>query len=82
MKLSEELREHFYSMSKSVSAEDDLIEKVEALEQQIEKMKCCENCSKSFNRNYRISCCLSVRDEYDCFNNNLNRWKMAEVNNE
>ena len=44
MKLSEELREHFYSMSKSVSAEDDLIEKVEALESQIEAMRNCDNC--------------------------------------
>ena len=73
MKLSEELKEHFYRMSKDVFSENDLIKEAEALENQIEQMKCCENCQwKSHYTSDESIGCESFEYDGTC------GWKLKE----
>lgn len=50
-----------------------LIDEIERLKDQIEKMKCCGNC-KEYSETYRM-CCRDVNSEM-CVDNN--KWEMQE----
>ena len=82
MKLSEALRNQLdFTMSDYVEVNVDVIDEVEALENQIEKMKCCDNCLYCYE--VRIGMPNIELTKTTCWEcEDYSRWQMKEVEDE
>lgn len=52
--------------------------KINRLEQQIEKMKCCGNCSHRRYWGNELGCKLDLDKQFECDNNNKKYWEFRE----
>ena len=58
---------------------DNLIKQVEKLKQQIEKIKCCENClHKGFGRNLEFRCNIQGHIIKNPFEEKCDKWEIKE----
>ena len=68
------LSQHILDLQKD---KGNLTDKVRELEQQIEKMKCCENCKHHHFMGDELKCYLDYDTEFECLKTKQ-KWELAE----
>ena len=69
------------NLDDAMSVENALKKRIEELEAQIEKMKCCNNCKYRYFMDWKSKCCFDmtkIRDIENPITCKCNKWKIEE----